>query len=90
MTDVLRSRISDSCWKKNQSSGLKNVLIGKITPEKYLSGLETLNSMEKTTLELKQESKQEILFFQTGRAKKLFGLVKKMKLFLRKKKDTGR
>jgi len=42
-------------------------------PEKYLSGLETLNSMEKTTLELKQESKQEILFFQTGRAKKLFG-----------------
>jgi glucosamine--fructose-6-phosphate aminotransferase (isomerizing) len=38
--------------------------------------------MEKTALELKQESKQEILFFQTGRAKKLFGLVEKMKVFL--------
>ena len=38
--------------------------------------------MEKTALELKQESKQEILFFQTGRAKKLSGLVEKMKLFL--------
>ena len=69
-------------WGKIKSSGLKNALTGKITPETYLSGLETLNSMEKTALELKQESKQEILFFQPGRAKKLFGLVEKMKVFL--------
>jgi glucosamine--fructose-6-phosphate aminotransferase (isomerizing) len=81
-TDLTDDLALSALWKKIKSSGLKNVLIGKITPEKYLSGLETLNSMEKTTLELKQESKQEILFFQTGRAKKLFGLVKKMKLFL--------
>ena len=38
--------------------------------------------MEKTTLELKEESEQEFIFFQTGRSKKLFSLVEKMKLFL--------
>ena len=71
-----------SLWKKIKSSDLKNVLAGKITPETYLSGLKTLNAMEKTALKLKQENKQEILFYHTGKAKKLSGLVEKMKLFL--------
>jgi len=81
-TDLTDDLALASLWKKIKSSDLKNVLTGKITPETYLSGLETLNSMEKTALELKQESRQEILFFQTGRAKKLSGLVEKIKLFL--------
>ena len=83
-TDLTDDLALTSLWKKIKSSGLKNALTGKITPETYLSGLETLNSMEKTALELKQESKQEIIFFQTGRTKKLSGLVEKMKLFLTK------
>ena len=82
ITDLTDDLELAELWKKIKSSCLKNALTGKITPEAYLNGLETLNSMEKTALELKQESKQEILFFQTGRAKKLFGLVEKMKLFL--------
>jgi len=81
-TDLIDDLALASFWKKIKSSGLKNALTGKITPEAYLSGIETLNSMEKITLELKQESKQEILFSQTLRAKKLFSLVEKMKVFL--------
>jgi glucosamine--fructose-6-phosphate aminotransferase (isomerizing) len=69
-------------WKKIKSFGLKKALAGKITAEKYLDGLETLSSMEKITLELKQESKQEFLFFHNVRSKKLLSLVEKMKLFL--------
>ena len=69
-------------WEKIKSFGLKNALTGKITAEKYLDGLETLSSMEKITLELKKESKQEFLFFQTERSKKLLSLVEKMKSFL--------
>ena len=69
-------------WKRIKSFGLKNALAGKITAEKYLDGLETLSSMEKITLELKQESKQEFLFFHAERSKILLGLVEKMKLFL--------
>jgi glucosamine--fructose-6-phosphate aminotransferase (isomerizing) len=81
-TDLTDNLTLASLWKKIKSSDLKNVLTGKITAEAYLSGLETLNSMEKIILELKQANKQEILFFQTGRAKKLSGLVEKVKLFL--------
>ena len=81
-SDLTDDLALSALWKKIKSSGLKNALIGKVIPETYLSGLETLNSMEKAALELKQESKQEVLFFQTGRAKKLSGLVEKMKLFL--------
>ena len=81
-TDLTDDLAFTSLWEKIKSSGLKNALTGKITTEAYLSGLETLNSMEKTALDLKRESTQKILFFQTGRAKKLFGLVEKMKLFL--------
>ncbi|HBI47616.1 MAG TPA: glutamine--fructose-6-phosphate aminotransferase, partial [Smithella sp.] len=69
-------------WKKIKGFGLKNALTGKIIAEAYLGGLETLNSMEKTTLEFKQESKQEFLFFKAERSKKLLSLVEKMKLFL--------
>ena len=87
-TDLTDDLALASLWEKIKNSGLKNALTGKITPETYLSGLETLNSMEKTALELKKESKQEILFFQTGRAKKLSGLVEKMKLFLTKEEKT--
>jgi glucosamine--fructose-6-phosphate aminotransferase (isomerizing) len=85
-TDLTDDLTLTALWGKIKSSGLKNALNGKITPEAYLNGLETLNSMEKTALELKQESKQEILFFEPGRAKKLSGLVEKMKVFWRKKK----
>lgn len=69
-------------WKKIKKFNLKNALNGKFTAEKYLDGIETLRSLEKITLELKQESKQEFLFFQTGRSKKLFNLAEKMRLFL--------
>jgi glucosamine--fructose-6-phosphate aminotransferase (isomerizing) len=69
-------------WEKIKKFNLKNALNGKITAEKYLDGFETLSSLEKITLELKQESKQEFLFFQTARSKKLLSLVEKMKLFL--------
>ena len=69
-------------WEKIESSGLQNVLAGEIAAASSLSGLETLNSMEKATLELKQENAQEILFFQKARAQKLFVLVDEMKLFL--------
>ena len=69
-------------WKKIKISGLKKTLSGKIAVKEYLHGLKTLNSMEKTALELKEESGQEFIFFQTGRSKKLFNLVENMKLFL--------
>jgi glucosamine--fructose-6-phosphate aminotransferase (isomerizing) len=81
-TDLTDDQTLTALCGKIKSSGLKNAVTGKITAEAYLSGLETLNSMEKAALELKQERKQEILFFQTERTKKLFGLVEKMKLFL--------
>src|ERR1035437_6723775 len=69
-------------WEKIESSGLQNVLAGEITAASSWSGLETLNAMEKATLELKQENAQEILFFQEVRAQKLFVLVDEMNLFL--------
>ena len=69
-------------WKKIKISGLKKTLSEKIAVKEYLHGLKTLNSMEKTALELKEERGQEFIFFQTGRSKKLFNLVKNMKLFL--------
>ena len=87
-SDLIDDLALSALWKKIKSSGLKNALTGKVIPETYLSGLETLNSMEKTALELKQESKQEVLFFQTGRTKKLSGLVEKMKLFLTEEEKT--
>src|SRR4030042_1154695 len=51
-------------------------------PEGYLNGLVTLESMENTVLELKSESAQEALFFQTKKAKKLLGIIEGMKLFI--------
>ena len=69
-------------WEKVKISGLKNTLNGKIAVKEYLQGPETLNSMERIATELKEESNQEILFFQNGRSKKLFNLVEKMKSFL--------
>jgi len=75
-------------WKKIKSSGLKNTLNGNITINEYLQGAETLGSMEKLTSELKEESKQEILFFQKERSEKLSGLVKELKLFLEEEEKT--
>lgn len=69
-------------WKKVKISGLKNALNGKIPVEEYLRGPATLHAMEKITSELKEESRQEILFFHAMRSKKLFSLAEKMKLFL--------
>ena len=69
-------------WDKIKRSSLKNVLAGNIVAKVYVCGLDALTSMEKATLELKRESAQEILFFQTQRAKKLFDLEKEMKIFL--------
>jgi len=90
-SDLTDDLALSALWKKITSSDLKNALTGKIIAETYLSGLETLNSMEKAALELKQESKQEILFFQTGKAKKLSGLVEKNEIiFGRRRKDAGR
>ena len=69
-------------WEKIKSSGLQNVLAGEITAASSWSGLETLNSMEKELLELKQENAQEILFCEKARAPKLFALAREMNLFL--------
>jgi len=69
-------------WEKIKSSGLQNVLAGEITAASSWSGLETLNSMEKALLELKQENAQEILFCEKARAPKLFVLAREMNLFL--------
>jgi glutamine---fructose-6-phosphate transaminase (isomerizing) len=87
-SDLTDDLALSTLWKKIKSSGLKNALMGKVIPETYLNGLETLYSMENAALELKRESKQEVLFFQTGRAKKLSGLVEKMKLFLTEEEKT--
>ena len=81
-TDLTADLALTRLWKKINGSDLKNVLAGKIAAANYWSGLETLEFMEKAILELKEEITQEILFFQPVRAKKLFGLVEKMKLFL--------
>jgi hypothetical protein len=69
-------------WEKIKSCGLKNVLDEKISTEGYLYGLETLESMENTMLELKSESAQEALFFQTKKTKILPGVIEGMKLFI--------
>src|SRR5664280_96734 len=69
-------------WGKIKNSGLEKVLAGEIAAESCFGGLETLNSMEKATLELKQENSQEILFCEEVRAKKLFVLAREMNLFL--------
>ncbi|HEX7415767.1 MAG TPA: hypothetical protein VF305_01130, partial [Smithellaceae bacterium] len=81
-TDLTADLALTRLWEKINGSGLKNVLAGKIAAANYWSGLETLEFMEKAILELKEEITQEILFFQPVRAKKLFGLAEKMKLFL--------
>src|SRR4030042_3465599 len=69
-------------WEKIRSRDLKNVLDEKMAAEGYLNGLETLKSMENTALELKSESAQEALFFQTKKTKKLLGVIEGMKLFI--------
>jgi glucosamine--fructose-6-phosphate aminotransferase (isomerizing) len=69
-------------WDKIKRSSLKNILVGNIVAKDYACGFDTLTSMEKATLELKQESAQEVLFFQTPRTKKIFDLEKEMKIFL--------
>ena len=69
-------------WKKVKNSSLKNTLSGKIYAPEYLHSLETLGSMEKIVLELKEESEQEAIFFEAGKSKELFDLTGKMKLFL--------
>lgn len=69
-------------WKKVKISGLKNALNGKIPVEEYLQGPATLQAMEKIMSELKEENKQEILFFETESSKELFSLTEKMKIFL--------
>jgi hypothetical protein len=69
-------------WGKIKSSGLQMVLTGEIAAASCFDGLETISSMEKAMLELKQENAQEIIFFQKARAQKLFVLAREMNLFL--------
>jgi glutamine---fructose-6-phosphate transaminase (isomerizing) len=75
-------------WKKIKGSCLKNTVSGKIAANEYLHGTETLNAMDKITADLKEESRQEILFFQAGRSKELFGLVEELKLFSEEEEKT--
>ena len=70
-------------WKKVKNSSLKNTLSGKIGAQKYLHSLETLGSMEKIILELKEESGQEAIFFEAGKSKELLDLTGKILLFYR-------
>ncbi len=69
-------------WEKIKRSGLQKVLAGEVATASCLGGLETINSVEKASLELKQENAQEILFFDEARAQKLFVLVGEMNSFL--------
>jgi len=69
-------------WGKSNGSGLQKILTGEIEAASCFGGLETLNLMEKVTLELKQENAQEIIFCEKARAQKLFVLVAEMNLFL--------
>jgi glucosamine--fructose-6-phosphate aminotransferase (isomerizing) len=69
-------------WKKVKNSSLKNILSGKIGAQEYLHSMETLGSLEKIVLELKEESGQEIIFFEAGKSKELLDLTEQMKLFL--------
>ncbi len=69
-------------WGEIKKSGLEKLLAAEIAAASCFGGLETLNSMEKTMLELKQENAQEILFCGGARAQKLFVLVEEINLFL--------
>ena len=69
-------------WEKVNNSCLQNVLAGEIAAASSWGGLETLNFMERATLELKQENAQEILFCDEARTNKLFVLAREMNLFL--------
>jgi len=69
-------------WKKVRNSSLKNILSGKIDAQEYLHSMSTLGSMEKIILELKEESRQETLFFEAGSSKELFSLTEEMNLLL--------
>lgn len=82
LTELTADIELEQLWEKIRSRGLKNVLDEKIAAEGYLYGLETLESMENTMLELKSESAQEALFFQAKKAKKLLGVIEGMKLFI--------
>ncbi len=75
-------------WEKIKTSDLKNALSGKIAVNDYLQGTETLNTMEKITAELKEENRQEILFFQKERSGGLLRLVEALKLFLEEEEKT--
>jgi len=48
ITDLTEDLELAVLWEKIKNFGLKNALTGKITAEKYLDGLETLCSMEKS------------------------------------------
>jgi glucosamine--fructose-6-phosphate aminotransferase (isomerizing) len=68
--------------EKIKDSNLKKVLTRELKAENFLDGLESVQAMEKATLELKQEAVQEFFFFQPSRARKLAGLATKIKKFL--------
>ncbi|MFA5323149.1 MAG: SIS domain-containing protein, partial [Smithella sp.] len=69
-------------WKKVKKSGLKNILSGKLGAQEYLHSIKTLGAMEKIVLELKEENRQEAIFFDAGISAELLSLSEIMKLFL--------
>ncbi len=69
-------------FEKIQDSNLKKVLTGKLDAVNYLNGLESLNVLEKSVQELKQEDAQEYFFFQQSAAKKLISLNEEIRDFL--------
>lgn len=77
-SDVVLTQLCE----KVEGYGLHNILSRKITAKEYLHGQQTLISMEEIVSELKEENKQEILFFQAERTKKLENILRKMNLFL--------
>ncbi|MEN6421421.1 MAG: hypothetical protein ABFD76_05680, partial [Smithella sp.] len=77
-SDVVLTQLCE----KVEGYGLHNILSGKITAKEYLHGQQTLISMEEIVSELKEENRQEILFFQAERTKKLENILRKMNLFL--------
>jgi glutamine---fructose-6-phosphate transaminase (isomerizing) len=75
-------------WEKVKFSGLQNTLSGKNAVIEYLNGTKTLTSMEEIVSMLKEEKKQEFLFFDTERSNKLKIILEQMNLFLAHEEKT--
>ncbi len=71
-----------SLWEKIKAAGLQTLYEGKNNAATYLTGIETLRTMESALEDLKREDAQEMLFSRDDRAANLARIVTEMKNFL--------